>query len=164
MMAEAAPTGKLVGVMAMASEIDARPSSRPACCSAAVSCSSPWARSAAWAVATRSSPSPLLQLANTRHVVIGAVDSDGTDGPGRQFVDGRDDIPVLTGGLVDSSTLRRAQELGVDLKDALKRHDTSPALHRLDDGIVASMAMSLGDLHVALILDRGDTSINTLGL
>ncbi len=66
--------------------------------------------------------------------------------------------------MVDSSTLRRFQELGVDLKDALKRHDTSPALYRLDDGIVASMAMSLGDLHVALILDRGDTSINTLGL
>ncbi len=165
MMAEAAPTGKLVGVMAMHSEIDGTPFQPPCVLLGGGELlvtvgkeRGMGGRDQEFAV------SAALQLANTRHVVIGAVDSDGTDGPGRQFVDGRDEIPVLTGGLVDGSTLRRAQELGVDLKDALKRHDTSPALYRLDDGIVAGMAMSMGDLHVALILDRGDTSINTLGL
>jgi glycerate-2-kinase len=100
--------------------------------------------------------SAALELGPTQHVIMGSVDSDGTDGPGRQFVEGDDyaAIPVLTGGLVDHSTVARAQALGIDLRDALKRHDTSPALYRLGDGILATPAMSMGDLSVTLILDR----------
>jgi glycerate-2-kinase len=99
-----------------------------------------------------------LELANTQHVIMGAVDSDGTDGPGHQFVAGEEyaKIPVLTGGIVDSSTLARARELGIDLLDALKRHDTSPALYELGDAVVAVAGMSMGDLCVSLILEPSE--------
>jgi glycerate 2-kinase len=94
-------------------------------------------------------------LEGCEQVVMGSVDSDGTDGPGHQFVDeSYAEIPVLTGGMVDSSTLARAKAAGIDLRAALKRHDTSPALYQLDDGIVATPAMSMGDLSVTLILGR----------
>ena len=71
-----------------------------------------------------------IEMANTKNIVVGSVDSDGTDGPGRQFVDGHEDIPTLTGGIVDASTMAHAEEMGIDLHDALKRHDTSPTLWR----------------------------------
>ena len=95
-----------------------------------------------------------LEIAPTQRVIMGSVDSDGTDGPGHQFVedDKYANIPVLTGGIVDSSTLTRAQAQGIDLADALKHHDTSPALYTLGDGIVAIPGMSMGDLSVTLIL------------
>ncbi len=95
-----------------------------------------------------------LEIGNTHQVVMATVDSDGTDGPGHQFVDDADyaKIPVLTGGIVDSSTLARAHEQGIDLAAALKRHDTSPALYTLGDAIVAVPGMSMGDLSVTLIL------------
>jgi glycerate-2-kinase len=98
--------------------------------------------------------SAALELGPTRRVVMGSVDSDGTDGPGHQFVEGNDyaAIPVLTGGIVDNSTVARAEALGVDLAAALKRHDTSPALYRLGDGVVATPAIGIGDLSVTLIL------------
>jgi glycerate 2-kinase len=99
-----------------------------------------------------------LELEGTQHVVMGSVDSDGTDGPGHQFVEEGKyaNIPVLTGGIIDSSTLVRAAELGIDLADALKRHDTSPALYALDDAVVAIAGMSMGDLSVTLILAADD--------
>jgi glycerate-2-kinase len=95
-----------------------------------------------------------LEIGNTHHVVMGSVDSDGTDGPGHQFVDDEEyaKIPVLTGGVVDSSTLARAEEMGIDLAAALKRHDTSPALYELGDAVVSIAGMSMGDLSVTLIL------------
>ena len=98
--------------------------------------------------------SAAVEIEGCRHVIVGAVDSDGTDGPGHQFVEGRDEVPVLAGGIVDGDTVRRARELGIDLRDALKRHDTSPALHAVGDHVITTMAMSLGDLNVALILGR----------
>jgi glycerate-2-kinase len=100
--------------------------------------------------------SAALELAGTKHVVMASVDSDGTDGPGRQFVQGEayDAIPVLTGGIVDGTTVAHAAELGINLTDALKRHDTSPALYALGDGVVARAGMSMGDLSVTLILDQ----------
>ena len=96
------------------------------------------------------------ELQATEQVIMGSVDSDGTDGPGHQFVTGDDyaQIPILTGAIVDSSTVARACEQGIDLDAALRHHDTSPALHALGDGIVASAGMSMGDLSVTLILGQ----------
>ena len=45
--------------------------------------------------------SAAVEIEGCRHVIVGAVDSDGTDGPGHQFVEGRDEVPVLAGGIVD---------------------------------------------------------------
>lgn len=100
------------------------------------------------------SVSAALELGGIQRVIMGSVDSDGTDGPGHQFVTGDDytAIPVLSGAIVDGTTQPRAEALGLDLAAALKRHDTSPALYRLDDGIIATPAMSMGDLSVTLIL------------
>ena len=165
MKAEANQVGRLFGVMAMHSEIDGTPFEPPCVLLGGGELIVTVGKERGMGGRDQEfALSAATQLGLCQNVVIGAVDSDGTDGPGRQFVDGRDDVPVLTGGLVDGSTVHRAQELGIDLEDAIKRHDTSPALYRLDDGIEASMAMSMGDLNVALILGRGDTSIKTLGL
>lgn len=101
------------------------------------------------------SVSAALEIGGTARVVMGSVDSDGTDGPGHQFVPGEEyaAVPVLAGAIVDGSTLPRAAAAGMDLAASLKRHDTSPALYRLGDGIIATPAMSMGDLSVTLILD-----------
>jgi glycerate-2-kinase len=99
--------------------------------------------------------SAALQIAGTQNIVMASVDSDGTDGPGHQFVGPEyAQIPVLTGGIVDGQTALRAKELGINLVDALKRHDTSPALWALGDGVVTLPAMSMGDLSVTIILGR----------
>lgn len=101
-----------------------------------------------------------LEIGATNHVVMASVDSDGTDGPGHQFAPGEEyaRIPVLTGGIVDSSTRARAAEQGIDLEAALRRHDTSPALYALGDGVVATAGMSMFDLSVSLILESGSAA------
>jgi len=165
MKAEASQVGRLFGAMAMHSEIDGTPFEPPCVLLAGGELIVTVGKERGMGGRDQEfALSAATLLGQCQNVVIGAVDSDGTDGPGHQFAEGNDDIPVLTGGLVDGSTVHRAKELGVDVEDALRRHDTSPALYRLDDGIVASMAMSMGDLNVALILDRGDPALDTLGL
>ncbi|RME99534.1 MAG: DUF4147 domain-containing protein [Chloroflexi bacterium] len=96
-----------------------------------------------------------LELAPTDNIVMGSVDSDGTDGPGKQFIDGYDDIPVLSGAIVDGSTVARARELGLNLYDELKEHNTSPPLYKLGDGVIAVPGIAMGDLSVTLVLGRG---------
>jgi glycerate-2-kinase len=94
-----------------------------------------------------------LHIEGSERIVMGSVDTDGTDGPGRQFVDGHDDIPVLDGAIVDGTTATRARELGFEIFEELKRHNTSPALYRLGDGVVATQNISMNDLTVTLILE-----------
>jgi glycerate-2-kinase len=96
-----------------------------------------------------------VHIEGSDRIVMGSVDTDGTDGPGKQFVDGCDDIPVLNGAIVDGTTATRARELGFDIFAELKRHNTSPTLYRLGDGVVATKNISVNDLTVTLIL--GDT-------
>lgn len=93
-----------------------------------------------------------VHIEGSERIVMGSVDTDGTDGPGKQFVDGCDDIPVLNGAVVDGTTASRARELGLDIFGTLKRHDTSPALFSLGDGVVATQNISMNDLTVTLIL------------
>lgn len=96
--------------------------------------------------------SAALRTAGSEHVVIGAVDTDGTDGPGSQYSDC--DLPCLTGGIVDGQTMAEARARGVDVVGAIRRHDTTPALWALDSGIHATQNISVGDLDVTLILGR----------
>jgi glycerate-2-kinase len=58
-------------------------------------------------------------------LAFAAVDTDGTDGP-----------TEIAGGIVDALTQRRAAELGVDLEEALKRHNSSEAFEQLGDAII----------------------------
>jgi glycerate-2-kinase len=92
-----------------------------------------------------------LQIAGSERIVVGAVDTDGTDGPGAQFAAGAESLPTLAGGLVDGETLREAKERGVDLREALRRHNATPALLALDSGILAAQSTGLQDLGLILI-------------
>jgi glycerate-2-kinase len=93
------------------------------------------------------------RIAGSKNIVIGAVDSDGTDGPGTQFVKGYD-IPCLAGGVVDGETVAMAKELGIDILEELRRHNATIPLWRLKSGIVATQSISLNDLSVTLIMGR----------
>lgn len=92
-----------------------------------------------------------LKIVGNSRVVIGAVDSDGTDGPGTQFSEYKD-IPCLAGGVVDGYTVAEAKAAGVDLVSELRRHNTTPALWKLDSGVVATHGVSMCDLDVILVL------------
>ena len=73
-----------------------------------------------------------------------AVGTDGTDGP-----------TDLAGGLVDGGTTERAERRGVDLHDALRRHDAATALRELGDAVYTGpTGTNVMDLRVILV--RGD--------
>jgi glycerate 2-kinase len=92
-------------------------------------------------------------LAGSKNIIMGAVDSDGTDGPGAQFAEEcLDGVACLAGGIVDGQTLAEAKAQGVDLVEALKRHDTSHALYKLGSGVVATQNISICDLAVTLVM------------
>lgn len=82
-------------------------------------------------------------------VTVGAVDTDGTDGPGGLKLEGAPGC--LAGGIVDGMTMRRAAFKGVDVKKALLSHSTSEALWKTDCGVFAAQNVSMGDLGVILI-------------
>jgi glycerate 2-kinase len=98
--------------------------------------------------------SAALKIAGSENIVIGSVDTDGTDGPGTQFADDPGEFPCLAGGIVDGQTAEQAKSFGIDLIGELKRHNTTPALVKLKSGVVASPNISLIDLTVALIMGR----------
>jgi len=91
-------------------------------------------------------------IAGSGRIVIGSVDTDGTDGPGTQFADAPEGTPILAGGLVDGTTAEQAGTTGVDIDEALKRHNVTPALQALDSGVVATPGISLIDMTVVLVM------------
>ena len=97
-----------------------------------------------------------INLDGNKRIVIGAVDTDGTDGPGGNFHPDAwaKGINCLTGGLVDGYTAGEARAKGVDLYTAIKTHGTSTALWELNSGIAAVQDISVGDLHCILIMDE----------
>ena len=86
-------------------------------------------------------------------IVVGSVDSDGTDGPGAQLAGGGDgDFRCLAGGMVDESTLGAAKGLGIDLDAELRDHNSTPPLLKLKSGIyTGNTGIVGGDLRVVLI-------------
>jgi glycerate-2-kinase len=97
-----------------------------------------------------------MMIDGSPSIVMGSVDTDGTDGPGHQFGAAHRDVPVLGGGMVDGQTAALARERGIDLWEAQRRHDTSQALWSLDCGVEVSHNISLTDLTVTLITGRGE--------
>jgi glycerate 2-kinase len=100
--------------------------------------------------------SAALRIAGSQNIVIGGVDTDGTDGPGGTFADDAGEIRCLAGGIVDGQTVAQARAADVDIVANLRRHNTSSALWKLNSGIAATQNISLGDLDVALIMGRAD--------
>jgi len=94
------------------------------------------------------------RIEGSENIIMGAVDSDGTDGPGTQFFKAEEEIPCLAGGIVDGMTVEEAKEAGINIVEELKKHNTTPALWKLKSGIVATPNISVGDLSVTLITGR----------
>jgi glycerate-2-kinase len=83
-----------------------------------------------------------LEIAGLPRVWVAAIGSDGTDGP-----------TGAAGAVVDGHTVTRALRLSVDLKAALKRHNTYPALKRLNRLIVTGpTGTNVNDLYLLLVL------------
>lgn len=93
--------------------------------------------------------SAALKIDGSEKVVIGAVDTDGTDGPGGFRLDGAPNC--LAGAVVDGYTVKDAARMGLDLKNALKTHGTSEPLWRLGSGVDAVSGVSALDLRIIYI-------------
>ena len=86
----------------------------------------------------------------SKRVVVAAMDSDGTDGPGTQLAGG--ERICMAGGVIDGYTMEEATELSVDVAAELCNHNSTIALMRLDSAIyTGNTGMALGDLRVAIV-------------
>lgn len=90
-----------------------------------------------------------LKISGSEKIVIGAVDTDGTDGPGGFCYDGAPSC--LSGAIVDGFTVADAKEKNIDLWEALKTHGTSEPLWKLDCGVEAVTGVSALDLRIIFI-------------
>ncbi len=90
-----------------------------------------------------------FRIAGSKRIVIGAVDTDGTDGPGGFDYEGAPEC--LAGAIVDGYTVEEAKEMGIDLSAGLKTHGTSESLWRLNSGVSAVHNVSALDLRITLI-------------
>lgn len=91
-----------------------------------------------------------LRIAGTEGIVFGAVDTDGTDGPGGLDLPGAPGC--LAGAIVDGKTAAEARNAGFDLWDALKTHGTSEPLWKLGCGVEAEHCVSALDLRIILLM------------
>jgi glycerate-2-kinase len=83
-----------------------------------------------------------LEIAGLAKVWVVAIGTDGTDGP-----------TDAAGAVIDGNTVARAQRLSVDLKGALKRHNTYPALKKLQQLIITGpTGTNVNDLYLLLVL------------
>ena len=88
----------------------------------------------------------------SKRVVVGALDSDGTDGPGSQHVEGYDELISMAGSLVDGYTMDEAQALGIDVDAELAQHNSTIPLLKLDSAIdTGNTGACLGDLRVTIV-------------
>ena len=91
-----------------------------------------------------------MRIAGTDNIVFGAVDTDGTDGPGGLKLAGAP--TCLAGAIIDGETVQEAKAAGIDLWEALKTHGTSEPLWRLQCGVEAEMCVSALDLRIMLLM------------
>lgn len=91
-----------------------------------------------------------IAIDGSKRIVFGAVDTDGTDGPGGFVFEGAPEC--LAGAIVDSETLTEARNHHIDFWAALKSHGTSEPLWRLGCGVAATSNVSALDLRVILVM------------
>ncbi len=81
------------------------------------------------------------RISGSKNIVIGSVDSDGTDGPNE-----------YAGGIVDGETIGRVAEARFNLESELKEHNSNPVLKALDDLIyTGSTGTNVRDLRVIYV-------------
>jgi glycerate 2-kinase len=84
------------------------------------------------------------RIAGSNNVVIGSVDSDGTDGP-----------TDVAGGIVDGATIDRIRAAGFDLTSELRRHNTTPVLEAIGDAVmIGNTGTNLRDMRVVYVAGR----------
>jgi glycerate-2-kinase len=82
------------------------------------------------------------EIADLHKVWVAAVGTDGTDGP-----------TDVAGAVVSGATLDQARRKGVNLRRALKMHNTYPAIHALKSHIVSGpTGTNVNDLYLLLAL------------
>lgn len=91
------------------------------------------------------------RIAGSKSIVFGAVDTDGTDGPGGFKYPGAPEC--LAGAVVDGYTAEQARNAGIDLFEALKTHGTSEPMWKLNCGVDAESNVSALDLRIIYIGD-----------
>jgi glycerate-2-kinase len=91
--------------------------------------------------------SAACEIAGLDEVLIGGIDSDGTDGP-----------TDFAGALVDGGTLTRAQAAGVDVHASLKRHRVTETLQALGDIVqTGATGTNVNDLKMLVVMSAGDS-------
>ncbi len=81
------------------------------------------------------------RISGSKHIVVGSVDSDGTDGP-----------TSIAGGIVDGVTAERVRSEGLDMASELRRHNSLPVLESVGDAVVCgNTGTNLRDLRVVLV-------------
>ena len=81
------------------------------------------------------------RIAGSDNIVIGSVDSDGTDGP-----------TDVAGGIVDGLTAERIRQSGFDLAEEINRHNSNPILRALNDTIfTGNTGNNVRDLRVIYV-------------
>ncbi len=82
-------------------------------------------------------------------IVCACVDTDGTDGPGG--IDEAGNWFCFSGGIVDGTSYNYAENVGVDVEKALIEHASSNALKRMNDAIIISPGISIGDILLLVV-------------
>jgi len=81
------------------------------------------------------------RITRSENIVIGSVDSDGTDGP-----------TDVAGAIVDGLTTERIREAGFDLDEEMKHHNTHAVLNALGDTIkTGNIGNNVRDLRLVYI-------------
>lgn len=82
-----------------------------------------------------------LEIAGRTGICLGAIDTDGTDGP-----------TLTAGGIVDGTTAHRIMKEGIDGYERLRSHDSESVLVRVGDNIVTgNTGTNVCDLNVLYI-------------
>jgi len=77
----------------------------------------------------------------SENIVIGSVDSDGTDGP-----------TEVAGGIVDGMTTERIRESGYDLDEEMKHHNSNTVLEALGDTVkTGNIGNNVRDLRLVYV-------------
>ena len=139
---EAQDEGKRFGVLAKNIVRAGKPLQRPCCVVAGGETTVTVTGKGTGGRAQEFAAAAALEIADLAKVWVVAIGTDGTDGP-----------TDAAGAVIDGHTVARAKRLSVDLKGALKRHNTYPALKKLHQLILTGpTGTNVNDLYLLLVL------------
>ena len=139
---EAREAGRRFGVLARNIVREGKPLRRPCCVVAGGETTVTVTGKGTGGRAQEFAAAAALEIAGLAKVWVVAIGTDGTDGP-----------TDAAGAVIDGNTVARAERISVDLKGALKRHNTYPALKRLHQLIITGpTGTNVNDLYLLLVL------------